>query len=199
MMTMELTRNFVRLMPILLGVLLLTSCKKDEDEPPGPSTPPPNEEEVITTLILTFTDAENNANVYELRFTDLDGDGGNDPVITTDILPQGRAFSVALRLLNESVNPAVEITNEISAEDDEHQFFFAPSNVNLTMTYNDQDGNGNPVGLQNTAVTGAPSLGSMIVTLRHQPDKSAAGVAQGDITNAGGETDIEVTFPVRVD
>ena len=35
--------------------------------------------------------------------------------------------------------------------------------------------------------------------LRHEPDKSAAGVSSGDITNAGGETDIEVSFNVIIE
>ena len=37
------------------------------------------------------------------------------------------------------------------------------------------------------------------MTLRHEPAKDASGVAAGDITNAGGETDIEVTFDVTVE
>jgi len=37
------------------------------------------------------------------------------------------------------------------------------------------------------------------VTLRHQPDKGAIGVSDGDITNAGGETDIEVLFDVIIE
>ena len=39
---------------------------------------------------------------------------------------------------------------------------------------------------------------SMTVILRHEPDKAGAGVSDGDITNAGGETDIEVTFPFEL-
>jgi len=35
--------------------------------------------------------------------------------------------------------------------------------------------------------------------LRHQPNKSGDNVASGDITNAGGETDIEVTFDVTIE
>ncbi|HBK71516.1 MAG TPA: type 1 periplasmic binding fold superfamily protein, partial [Flavobacteriaceae bacterium] len=34
--------------------------------------------------------------------------------------------------------------------------------------------------------------------LRHEPNKSASGVSDGDITNAGGETDIEVIFNITV-
>jgi hypothetical protein len=31
------------------------------------------------------------------------------------------------------------------------------------------------------------------------PDKYAAGVSEGDISNAGGETDIEVSFQVIIE
>ena len=47
--------------------------------------------------------------------------------------------------------------------------------------------------------TGAASVGTLKVTLRHEPNKSAAGVVGGDITNAGGETDIEVEFPIVIE
>lgn len=189
-----------QLLLLSLAITLMTACKKD-DEDPVPPTPPPasNEQELITTLILTFTDTENTAQTYELRWSDGDGDGGNDPVITGDILPQNRAYSMAIRVLDESGASPVEITNEIAAEKEEHQFFFLPSNVNLTFFYADQDANGNPVGLANTAIAAGPSLGSLTVILRHELNKAGAGVAAGDPTNAGGDTDIEVTLPVRVD
>lgn len=46
--------------------------------------------------------------------------------------------------------------------------------------------------------TGATSNGSLKITLKHQPNKSGTNVSIGDITNAGGETDIEVTLPIVV-
>jgi hypothetical protein len=58
--------------------------------------------------------------------------------------------------------------------------------------YADADGDGNPIGLRNRATTPAAGSGTITAILRHMPNKSAAGVASGDITNAGGDTDIEV-------
>ncbi|MBK7753909.1 MAG: hypothetical protein IPI41_15275 [Flavobacteriales bacterium] len=81
----------------------------------------------------------------------------------------------------------------------DHQFFFQPAGANITFAYSDADANGNPIGLQTTMASGTASVGSLKVTLRHEPDKTAAGVASGDITNAAGETDIEVTFPVVIE
>ena len=108
-------------------------------------------------------------------------------------------YTTTLILLNETVSPVDTISNEVLAEGEDHQFFFAPAGVNITVAYNDVDGNGNPIGLLTTITTSAPSTGTLVVTLRHQPDKTAAGVSGGDITNAGGETDIEVTFPLVIE
>jgi hypothetical protein len=48
-----------------------------------------------------------------------------------------------------------------------------------------------------TLRTGAAANGSIVVILRHEPLKSA-GVASGSITNAGGATDAQITYPVQV-
>lgn len=195
--TMRTDLKYLTLALAIAGAAV--GCKKDEEDPLTPTPPVVNEEEVITTLILTFTDQENAANVFEMRSTDLDGDGGNAPVITSDPLPNNRAFNLAVRVLNESGDPAEEITEEIEAEDEDHQFFFQPVGTTLLVNYADADGNGAPVGLINTASTAAPGVGTLTVILRHEPDKTAPGVITGDIMNAGGETDIEVEFPVTVE
>jgi len=70
--------------------------------------------------------------------------------------------------------------------------------LNLTYTYGDQDGNGNPIGVIGTVETGSASTGNLSVVLVHEPNKSASGVSDGDITNAGGEEDVRVTFMVTV-
>ncbi len=193
-------RNFARTMKQLILVLFVAitfaSCKKDDD-PIVPVQPPANEEEVITTLVLTFTDIDSFED-HVFRFTDLDGDGGNAPVIEVEDLPGNRDFAVFISLLNESVSPTQNITTQIEDELEQHQFFFQTVGVNLTMSYGDEDANLQPVGLINNSMTLSPSTGTLKVTLRHNPDKSASGVSSGDITNAGGDTDIEVTFPVVI-
>jgi hypothetical protein len=179
---------------LLTGIVAasLTACKKDKEESPTPTPPPVNEEELITTLILTFTDTAATPDAsYELRWTDLDGPGGNDPVQSGVPLPASRELVLDVRVLNESETPAEEITDEIRAEDEDHQFFYQ-STGGLVTVYADADGDGNPIGLRNRATTPAAGSGTITAILRHMPNKSAAGVASGDITNAGGDTDIEV-------
>ena len=171
-------------------LLLITSCSKDDPEVP-------NEEEVITTLRYVLTPNSGGMTV-SMTFQDLDGDGGNAPIITGGELAANTTYNGTLTILNETATPFEDITEEIEEEGVEHQFFFSSSLATLSVNYNDFDMNNNPVGLTTAVQTGAPGTGDLTITLRHEPNKNAAGVISGDITNAGGETDIEVTFPISV-
>ncbi|WP_236980563.1 type 1 periplasmic binding fold superfamily protein [Membranihabitans maritimus] len=171
--------------------LIFFSCEKDD-----PIVP--HEEELITTMNLTLT--PDSGEVVLFTFSDLDGDGGDDPSISTEALRANTVYSATLELLNATESPAEDITEEIREENEEHQFFFrSNAGLDLSVEYNDQDDSGNPLGVETNFSTGAPSSGQLIVTLRHEPNKSASGVSEGDISNAGGETDIEVTFDVVIE
>ncbi len=170
--------------------LFFTSCDPEVIDPPV-------DPELITTLNYTLTPMGGGTAVM-LSFQDIDGDGGNAPIITDGVLAANQTYTGAIELLNESESPAENITEEIEAEDDEHQFFYQTSVSDLSLVYTDQDGNGNPIGLTTTLTTGDAASGNLTIILRHQPDKSASEVSNGDISNAGGETDIEVTFPISV-
>jgi hypothetical protein len=61
------------------------------------------------------------------------------------------------------------------------------------------DSEGNPIGQQFGLVATDASSGELNVVLIHEPNKNAAGVPDGDITNAGGETDIDITFPITIE
>lgn len=187
---MKNTKNILWALP-LFSILFFTACEKDDPDIP-------NEEELITTLIYTLTPQGGGAAV-EFRFTDLDGDGGDAPVITNGVLAANTTYSGAVTLLNEAETPAEDITGEVDEEAEEHQLFFEFSTFfpNGSFTYADADANGNPVGLLTTFETPDAQSGlTLTITLRHEPEKEAAGVALGLIENAGGETDIEVTFDV---
>jgi hypothetical protein len=176
-----------------LSVLFITSCKKDEPEEPII----PNEEEVITTLNFTLTPNGGGTPVV-LTFQDLDGDGGNPPTITGGTLDTNATYTGALELLNELESPAGDISQEVQEEAEEHQFFFQTSLSGIDIAYDDMDANGNPIGLATIITTNGANSGTITVILRHLLDKDASGVSTGDITNAGGETDIEVTFDVDI-
>lgn len=173
---------------------MLAGCKKDKE---GTDQPPVvNEEEVITTVRVHM---ENTTQHVHLEWNDLDGDGGAAPVITADTLSADSTYTVEVELWNESVSPATDVSAEVAAEGVDHQFFFQVSGTGTTFAYADTDANGNPIGLAAVCTAGPAGTGTLTLTLRHQPDKFAAGVNAGDITNAGGETDVEVTFPLVVE
>lgn len=178
---------------LAIAALTFNSCSNDDDAPD-----PVNEEEVITTVIVTL--APQSGNTVTLTSRDLDGDGPNAPVVTVSgTLNTSTFYTGSVQFLNELENPAEDITEEVAEEDDEHQVFYSVTGGVGTITYTDSDANGNPVGLSFTLATGAnPVNGVLSVTLRHEPNKDAAGVSDGDITNAGGETDVEVSFNVAV-
>ncbi len=174
----------------LTSVLFFTACEKTDPEIP-------HQEELITTVKYTLTPTSGGSAIV-LSFQDLDGDGGNAAIIEGGTLEANQTYTGVLELLNEEESPAEDITAEIQEEDEEHQFFFKSDISDLTITYDDQDGDGNPIGLNSKLATGAAQSGSITIILKHEPKKSATGVSDGDITNAGGETDIEVTFPIDV-
>lgn len=185
-----LTMSILRSMLLLVAVLLFSQCDTEDPEPE-------NEEELITTLEMTFSPVGGGADVVFSVF-DEDGDGPAAPEYTNGTLEADTEYNVAIEVRNDEEGE--DITAEVREEDAEHQFFFGTtSGLNLEFAYDDADDNGNPVGLSTIFRTGAASSGSLQVELRHEPDKSADGVANGNPTNAGGETDIQVTFDVVIE
>lgn len=181
-----------KLAAIFFASVLVCSISACDNDPEIP-----NEGEVITDLVFTLT-PQSGGTAVVLNFADADGDGGNAPVITVDDLAANTTYAGAITIGGLADGEEEDITVEIAEEDEEHQFFFSSSLSDLVVAYNDTDADGNPVGLSTTVETGEAGSGTLTVTLRHEPAKDAAGVAEGDITNAGGETDIEVIFNVTV-
>ncbi len=179
----------------MIAVLILDGCKKKKDDP----EPAPNEEELITTVKLKVKNTLLSSDSTEVVWKDIDGDGGNPPVIGTLTLKANSFYSGYLTLLDEShAGHTHNITDEINNEKEAHQFFYQSTGNLSNFTYVDFDANGKPVGLRFSFQTGAAGSATLRIVLRHQPNKSATGVASGDITNAGGTTDVDITFPVTI-
>ena len=183
-------KNNLKFLALFLSTsLVFTSCSNDDA--------PVNEEEVITTVIVTLTSG---GETITLTSKDLDGDGPNAPEVTVSgNLIANTVYTGSTRFLNELEDPADEITIEVEEEGAEHQVFYQLLSSLGTVTYTDTDVDGRPIGLSFTLTTGSTAgTGNLTVTLRHEPNKTASGVASGDITNAGGSTDAQVTFPLQV-
>jgi hypothetical protein len=183
-------KNLKIIVIVLISVFSFSSCSNDDPIAV-------NEEEVITTVTTTLTSG---SQTVTLTSRDLDGDGPNAPVVTiSGDLMVNTTYTGTVTFLNEIANPAEDITVEIKEEGAEHQLFFqAPAGIGA-FTYTDADANGKPIGLAFTLKTATvATIGNIVVILRHEPIKNAEGVASGDISNAGGATDAQITYPVQV-
>jgi hypothetical protein len=171
-----------------LLTLAMLGCSDDDTTPEII-----NEDELITTVILTLT--PDSGDQVVLTTIDLDGDGPDEPVTTVvGSFSENTQYQGAVRFLNETETPAEEITDEVVEEADEHQVFYTTTEgLNIQTQYEDQDSQGNPLGVQITLSTGAASEGSLTVTLRHEPVKPNDG-----LDSAGGETDISTSFDVSI-
>ena len=189
-------KNFFKVM--LIAFVTLTSCSSDDEPTPEVEVP----EEVITNIdIALVSDTE----TLILSYVDIDGIGFGETGITTEgTLKANTTYKGAFTITNVLADEEEErnVTAEISELDDDHQFFFIATNgdLDITITYDDLDDNGNPVGLFFTLTTGAISSGDFNVILRHEPNKTAEGVFEGDIANEDqGESDFDIIFPLLIE
>ena len=172
----------------IFAIALFASCS--DDDVPVAVLP----QEVITTLRLTLETIGGGTDIV-LEYLDLDADGPNPPVvIVSGNLAAGTSYNGTILLLNETVNPPENVTEEVDEENLEHQFFYTiGGDLNVTTEYENFDTDGNPLGTELMLSTGEASSGTLTLTLRHEPNKPNSGLADAD-----GETDIEVTFDVAV-
>ena len=185
-----------------LAFLGLQSCNDDDDPPIE------NPEEEITKVVLTFTNTQDATDVVTAEWLDADGEGGGAPVIDDINLTANMNYELSIEFFNTLETPEEDITEEVDEEADEHMIFFAftndifqdpagngnADNRSDAINYNDQDSNGQPLGLSTDWVTAAAATtGTFRVILKHQPDiKSATS------TSADGESDVDVTFPLDI-
>ncbi len=196
-------KNFQKL-PIYLFAALTWGFVSCESEDPVPE----NDGELITDVTLNFQELDGDGNAFGAPFsakaTDPEGiETGGSPTIETVNLQKGKRYLMTIEVANSIAGE--DITEEILAESDEHQFFFVgtafSSNI-LTITYDDPSGE--LIGLQNElSVSASPTSnnGLMQVVLRHDLDKSFDGATNPNFANfvqAGGETDLDITFPVVI-
>jgi len=187
----SIMKTTIKTLAILSVLAVFTACSDDDDSPEVIL-----EEELITTMELTLTNMADPSNVVTFSSVDLDADGPNVPVVTvTGNLMANSNYTGDISFLNEAESPAEDVTLEIRELEDEHEVFYVSSIADFLSSKNgDLDGNGYPVGLETTFETGAAATGTLQVVLRHEPLKPN----DGTLADAGGSTDIEVTFDVTI-
>jgi len=170
---------------------------------------PNEEEEVINEVVLTFTPV-GGGDAVTARWFDEDGEGVANPTIDEIELDADTEYEMSITIANTLGTEVVDITEEIEEEDDEHMFFFEfttdvfsdPAgdgnldNRDDALNYNDQDENGEPVGLSTNWTTGGAtaSTGAFRVVLKHQP----GGLKTSTSDSSVGGTDIDIEFDLNV-
>jgi hypothetical protein len=173
----------------LSWVLIMSACKKEEEVDPS------EENEVITKVKLNFT---NGATTKSFTYSDSDGDGGKPATTFEEIsLAANTTYTLTVEIFDESKSPAVNITDEVAKEKDEHLFIYTSSPASLlTYTYSDKDSRNFNVGLTGTAKTGAMGAGKLKFQLRHQPPIGGKPVKDGSVSP--GSDDINLDFNLVV-
>lgn len=176
----------ILIIPVLMLIagFWLSSCKKDHSHD--------DEGELITTVQLKIKDISTNT-INSFSWKDVDGDGGNAPVIEGITLSASKTYEMEIKFLDESKSPAQDITDEIKAESDDHEVFYQQSNSLVNLTRTDKDNKNLPLGLQVNLVTTSAGTGNLRIILKHKPGTKAAGD-----DSAKGETDIDINFPLTV-
>ena len=158
---------------------------------------PTDDNELITTVQLVFTDATNQSTTF--TFQDKDG----DPKTTADkfdkiILNRNTDYTLAIKVLDETKSPALDLTKQIDEESDSHLFIYKinPASL-LNLMAADLDKNGIPVGLKNSVKTQyAAGTGKFRLILKHQPPVNGKKIKTGD--EEGGSTDIDLEFDLTI-
>ena len=187
----------------LFAAFTFTACESDDPVPE-------NDGEVITDVILNFQELDASANpvgaVFSFRAYDPQGiEVGATPTIETVELTRGKTYQLNIEVRNSIENE--DITEEILEEGDEHQFYFLGTAFvgSPVLTYQYDDLSGELIGvqgivtvLQNPGVNNA----SMQIILRHDLDKNYPGADNPSFQEyamAGGESDLDITFPIVIE
>ena len=191
----------VSLYLLALMVFGFASCKSEDPTQE-------NDGEVITDVTLKFQelDASNALVGSVLSFKAIDPQGievGKTPTIQSISLAKGKKYQMTIEVTNGIKGE--DITQEILTEAAAHQFFFLgqvfESNI-FSIQY--ADAGGVALGLKNTvtvSISPGTNNSNMRVVLRHDLNKNFPGATSPTFANfaqAGGETDLDLTFPVTL-
>ena len=183
-------KNFFSLLAI--GSLLVYSACKDKA-----SSPKANEEnEIITKVELHLVSQSDSSKTVHAEWKDLTPDNEAGRSIDTLRLDTGTVYLGEIELKDESKNPAVDITEEIAGEKEDHLFIYrqnpVESSIRFTAECTDLDSKNLPVGLKfRLSTKNLSGNSSLQVILKHQP-----GIKDG--SPDPGDTDLDVWFPVNI-
>jgi hypothetical protein len=175
----------------IISMSVLFGCSDKAENPQK------NEEnELITTVHLHLTKEGDSTKIAHAVWKDLSPDDEAGRSIDTLLLDTSSVYQGVIELMDESKNPAIDITKEVEEEKDDHLFIYRQnpleSSIRFSVERTDKDSKNLPVGLQfklSTRNLQGPSL--LLVSLKHQP-----GTKNGD--EGLGDTDLDVKIPVKI-
>lgn len=189
---------------LLIAATIASGC--EVDDPQKEEVP-----ELVTTVTLTFVPTSGEDPV-SITATDPDGEGVQDITVDGPVrLAATTSYTLQISLVNglaDPTQPEYDVTEEVKEEANEHLFFFSWTNNLFSspagdgnvdnrsdeVNYEDEDANGFPLGLETSWTTAGLNAGELTIVLKHQPDlKSATSDSRT------GETDLDITFPVKVE
>lgn len=201
---MTFNHNKIYISILCIAVALLSAC--EADDPVKEDVP-----EMITQVNLIFTPADGGAPVTATAI-DPDGEGVQDIQVDGPVnLSADTEYILDIELVNGLAEPGTaeyNVTDEVSEEAEEHLFFFSwtdnlfsdPSgngnvdNRNDPVNYEDEDADGQPLGLKTAWTTGEATTGELRIILKHQP-----GLKSANSDANTGETDLDIRFPLIID
>jgi len=178
---------------VIVAALFFTSCTQDE-----PTPTPENNQEAITAITVSYvklgTDGTPTTDTTSVTF---DANGSPTPGFLS--LSVGSSYLTLITFYDHDEN----MNSEITEEGTEHKIFFFPAQAGIiNYAYNDQDSNGNPIGLSGKTTILNPGTTGLSIILRHGLNKNSAA-AQGwnnaDYIQAGGEDDANVSFDIQAE
>ncbi len=151
------------------------------------------ENELISTVQLHLTGPEG---MVMAKWKDLSPDDEAGRTIDTLFLKDSTLYTGTLELLDESKSPVVNIGDEVKSESSDHLFVYGEmpeaTPPRFVVKRTDKDANNLEFGMNFTLKTnGQTGQTNLHLVLKHQP-----GAKNG--TSDPGDTDLDITFPVKI-
>ncbi len=187
----------LRLLLLVLSVIVLASCDSDDPAPIQPRG-------TITDLALNFEELDDTGNptgtVLTFNVTNPSGIELNQTPLETIRIDEGKSYRLRLQL-NDAINNG-DINFQILNDPEDYQFFFLGSAMigsSATMDYNYND---DQIGLDGNVRVSFTSIfaGQMRLVLRYKLNKDWPGADDPNFEgfeDAGGSSDLDLTFPVE--
>lgn len=185
-------KKLLYILPVAALVIFWTGCKKSESS----VTPPSPDNEFITTVRVKATNTTDATDTLTAQWVQKDATGATAPDTTKAqiTLKKNATYYVEISFLDETKNPAEDITTEVQERSNYHLVCFDVTNGLMAVNRLDKDSNTPqlPLGLKDNFITSATTgNGYVTVTLHHQPDGKTGECNLGS-------TDAEAKFRLTV-